>query len=170
MAMLPSAFNTKGQEEMGDFSAIPGGEYLAAIVKSEMKLTKKAKEEEDPSLGQILNLQFKILNGEHKGRVFFRGLNLINQNETAVEIAQKELTSICKAVGKVVIQNSDELHNIPMMVKLIVKEPSEQEKKQGYSDPKNEVRKYWAPDGAVMSSSSGEDSGESKPKSKKNLF
>jgi len=164
MALLPSAFNTKGKEEMGDFTAIPAGEYIAKIVKSEMKLTKKAEEENDPSLGQMLSLQFEIIGPEQKGRMFFRNLNLVNQNEVAVQIAEKELTSICKAVGLVAIQDSAELHGKPMLCKLVVKEPSDKEKKQGYTDSKNEVRAYKPADGAVAASG---DSTESKPVKKK---
>lgn len=166
MAVLPSAFNTKDKEEMGDFTAIPAGEYISKIVKSEMKLTNKAKDADDPSLGQFLSLQFEIIGPEQKGRMFFRNLNLVNPNEQAVQIAEKELTSICKAVGLAVIQDSAELHGKPMLCKLVVKEPSDKEKKQGYTDAKNEVRSYKPADGAVAASSGSE---ESKP-AKKKLF
>jgi hypothetical protein len=155
MALLPSAFKTQGKEEMGDFTAIPAGEYLAKIIKSEMKLTSKAKDAEDPSIGQMLALQFEVIGPTQKGRMFFRNLNLVNESQTAVEIAEKELTSICKAVGLSVIQDSAELHGKPMMCKLIVKGPSDKEKKQGYTDAKNEVRSYKPADGSVGASSSG---------------
>lgn len=169
MVMLPGGFDTRGQEEMGDFSAIPAGEYLCKIVKSEMKLTKKAEEADDPSLGQMLSLQFEILGPTQKGRSFFRNLNLVNQNQTAVEIAQKELTSICKAIGfNGVLEDSGTLHGKPMIAKLVVKEPSEKEKKQGYTDPKNEVRTYKPAEGGVSQAGSSEAAAD-KP-SKKKLF
>lgn len=115
MAQLPSAFNTaNNNEKMSDFSAMPAGKYPAVIVKSEYKKN-KAKN------GNYLDLQHKVIDGEHKGRVFFNKLNLDNVNPTAVQIANKTLNSICEACGKVGVLDSDELHGIPMLVTLKLK-------------------------------------------------
>ncbi len=135
-------FNTANQEEMDDFSVVPVGEYNVQIVKSEIKDTKD-------KTGKRLNFQFKILDGDYKGRILFTGLNIVNPNPTAVEISKKELTSICKACGKPEIQDTAELHNIPLTVKVKIVPAS------GNYPEKNEITKYSpyaGVDGAVSSS------------------
>lgn len=114
MAVLPKAFNSEGNKEgLGSFEAMPAGDYVVSIIKSEMKET-AAKN------GNYLMLQMKVIAGEFKGRMIFENLNLDNPNPTAVEIAYKTLNSICQAVGKVGVQDSQELHGIPFVTRLKV--------------------------------------------------
>jgi len=145
-------FNTANEEEMDDFSVVPIGDYNVQIVKSEMKDTKAGD-------GKRLNFQFKILDGEYKGRILFAGLNLVNSNPQAVEISRKELTSITKACDKTSIQDSGELHNIPLTVSVKIKPAN------GNYSEQNQITKY-APyagiDGvAKTETSSTESNGES---------
>lgn len=136
-------FNASNHEEMDDFSIVPAGEYNVQIVKSELKDTKD-------KTGKRLIFQFKILNGDYKGRILFTGLNIVNQNKTAEEISKKELTSICKACGKLEIQDTAELHNIPLTVKVKIKPAS------GNYDEQNQITKYMpysGVDGAVSGAS-----------------
>jgi len=102
-------------ETMGTTDALPAGEYVAAIVKSERREAKSM------NGNAYINLEFEVLDGQYQGRRFWTMLNLWNHNQTAVEIAQRELNSICHAVGKLRVSNSKELHNIPMLVKLGVR-------------------------------------------------
>lgn len=114
MAELPSVFDAKNSEKMGDFEPVPAGWYIAEVVKSEMKNTAA-------KTGKYLNLQFKILEPEaYEGKVFFVLMNLVNPNPIAVEIAQKELASICSAVGIDELEDSVDLHDTPMGVRLTV--------------------------------------------------
>lgn len=131
MAQLPSVFNAKDSEKMGGFEPIPAGWYLAEVAKSEYKATKA-------KTGHYLSLQFKILDGEYKGRYLFNMLNLDNPNPTAVEISQKELASICEACGLDEIEDSTELHGIPVAVRVVIKDGN-----AGYP-PKNEIKAYKA--------------------------
>lgn len=114
MAQLPDVFNAKDNEKMGGFEPIPAGWYLAEITKSEMKDTKAG-------TGKYLTCQLKVLDGEFKGRYLFNLLNLINPNQVAVEIAQKELASMCEACGLDEIEDSTELHGIAMAVRVKIK-------------------------------------------------
>ena len=93
MAQLPSVFNAADSDKMGGFEPIPEQWYLAEIRKSEMKATKA-------KTGSYLTCQLVVLEGEYKGRYLFNLLNLDNPNPVAVEIAQKELATICEACGK----------------------------------------------------------------------
>lgn len=93
-----------------EYTALPSGEYLMAITDSEMKSTKNGD-------GQYLQLVFTVLNAQAPAfierKVFVR-LNLINNNQTAVDIAQRELSAICHALGILKITDSIQLHDRPM--------------------------------------------------------
>ena len=118
MAQLPSVFNAKDSDKMGGFEPVPAGWYIAEVAKSEYKATAA-------KTGHYLTCQIKILEPEeHKGRVVFNLLNLDNPNQTAVEIAQKELASMCEACGLDELEDSTELHGIPMGIRLAI-EPAD---------------------------------------------
>lgn len=112
-------FNAAEKEPMTERKTIPEGKYIASIVKSEIKPTTKKD-------GKRLNLSFKILNGEHKGTIIFVGLNIENPSQKAVEISDRELKSICDAAGKgkEQINDSEELHGIPMEINVGIEPPS----------------------------------------------
>ncbi len=135
MAKLPSAFNSNDHERMDDYTAIDAGNYPAMIHRSEMKDT-KAKREGRARIGSYLELKFKILSGKFKNHVVFTRLNLVNENPVAVEIANKELASICDAVGKISIEDSQELHGVPMMIS-VTKTPA-----TANSPERNEIKGY----------------------------
>ena len=97
-----------------EFQALPSGEYLMAVTESEMKETKTG-------TGQFLFMTLTVLNAavqEHIGRKVFVRLNLINTNPTAVEIAQRELSAICHSVGVLKLQDSTQIHDLPMTCKV----------------------------------------------------
>jgi len=133
MALLPKAANTEGNNQGADsFEAIPAGDYLAHITKSEMKANKA-------KTGHFLLLIHTILEGEHKGSSIFVRLNLDNPNPKAVEIANKELNSICQACDKEGVEDSEELHQIPMCIKVAVEEATAQW-------PASNAVKKWMPE------------------------
>lgn len=98
---------------MDERDALPAGEYIAAMVKSEKKDARKQG-------NAYINCEFEVTDGEFSGRRFWTMLNLWNSNSEAVEIAQRELNSICHATGKLRVNDTEELHGIPMRVKLKV--------------------------------------------------
>ena len=99
-------FDANRVEPSKEFDPIPAGKYLAMITASEMKPNKAG-------TGQFLELTFQILEGEHKNRQLWARLNLSNPNETAMKIAQAELSALCRAVGVMTPRDSVELHNLP---------------------------------------------------------
>ena len=112
MAQLPWAANTGDNKAgMEDWSPLPTDAYNAMITKSEMKETKNKD-------GHYLQLNMKVIDGQYKGRTIIDRLNLDNPNPVAVEIANKALNSMCQACQKVGVQDSEELHGIPMEVKV----------------------------------------------------
>ena len=93
MARFDTSFDATSVEPTTAYELLPAGKYRAQIVESEMRVTKNG-------MGQFLWLMLDILEGEHKGRKIFDQLNLVNPNPTTVEIAQRTLSAICHATGK----------------------------------------------------------------------
>jgi hypothetical protein len=114
---------------------VPNDWYRAMIVESAVKPTKKQD-------GRYLQLDWQILDGPHKGRIVWDRLNVQNPNETAQKIGQEQLSAVCHTLGVLKLQNSSQLHNIPAMIKVVVKQDPGQ-------DPQNEVKKYKAIEGAA---------------------
>lgn len=113
------------------FDPLPAGEYPVIITASEMKFTKNGD-------GQYLELTLEVQGGEFAGRKLFDRLNLHNTNRQAVEIAQRQLSQICHAVGFLQVQDSEQLHYKPL-VAIVRIEPG----RDGY-EPKNVIKGYKA--------------------------
>ena len=107
-------FNAQEVDPATTFEPIPAGKYIAAITASEMKPTKSG-------AGNYLELTFQILEGEYKGRILWARLNLDNPNPTTIQIAQGELSAICRAVGVMTPRDSQELHNLPLQISVRLK-------------------------------------------------
>ena len=120
--------------EPADFSALPAGDYSVLISSSEWKPAKSG--------GQYLALTLQVLEGAHAGRFLWHNLNLNHSNAQASEIAQRELSAICRAVGRFQINDSEELHNIPLTVKVAYIPPKDQ------WPEKNQI-KQWKPAGSA---------------------
>lgn len=150
MANLGAMFDASQVEPQGDRSVLPAGEYLAAIAKSE------ARDAKTPG-NRYINLEFEVIDGPAQGRRFWTMLNLWNSNQTAVDIATRELSSICHACGKLRVSDTEELHGIPMLVKLSVKTDSYGEKNEvkGYRPASGGGHVTSAPQPAVAAAVSG---------------
>ena len=109
--------------------AIPSGTYEAVVTDSEMKATKNG-------LGMGINLTFEILSdGPAKGRKVFVWINYEHPKAEAQRIGREELASLCKAVGVDNLTDTNQLHNLPLMVTVGVDR----------NDPtRNVVKKYAA--------------------------
>lgn len=128
MASL-NGFNSNNVEPQKEFEPIPAGKYLAVIIESVMKPTKNG-------AGQYLQLTFEILDGAFKGRQLWARLNLKNSNSTTVQIAEQELSAICRAVGVPVVNDSVELHNIPLLITV------KQKPRKDNGELTNEIKGY----------------------------
>ena len=123
-------FDASKIEINDSYDVIPDNTLVNAVItSSEWKETKD-------KTGGYLALKYEIIDGNYKGRIIFENVNLQNSNATAVKIAQETLAKICNAIGKVTVQNSEELHNIPMTLKLGVN-PA----KDGY-DASNKIKSF----------------------------
>ena len=116
MASFGQTFDASSVEPSSSYDGLPPGKYLGQIVASEMRATKDGH-------GQYLYLEVDILDGQYAGRKLFDRLNLVNANTDTVQIAQRTLSSICRAVGKMQVSNSEQLHLIPMTLDVRVRPP-----------------------------------------------
>ena len=116
-----NGFNANDAPEPMSFDPLPEGEYMATITGSEMKATKAGD-------GSYLSLEYTIIDGPYANRKVWDNLNLDNPNAKAVTIAQGNLGAICKACaassGNAQLEtpnDSSELHDIPLLIKLAIK-------------------------------------------------
>ena len=90
------------QYEARDNSPLPVGEYPLEIEKAEVRRTKNGE-------GLGANITFDVAGPTHTGRKVFVWFNLRHSNEVAEKIGQSEFAALCKAVGLVAVQDTDEL-------------------------------------------------------------
>lgn len=116
MADFGHTFDASQVEPNTEYEVLPPGKYLAQIVNSEMRPTKDGQ-------GAYLFVEIDVLESQYQGRKLFDRLNLSNPNTTAVEIAQRTLSSICRAVGRLQVNNSEQLHLLPFIADVRVRPP-----------------------------------------------
>lgn len=131
-----NGFDAATVDPATDFEPLPAGKYLTVITDSQMKPTKSG-------TGHYLELTFQVIDGEFKNRLLWARLNLDNPNRQAVQIAQGELSAICRAVGVLQPKDSVELHNLPLQVTVKCK------KRDDTGDVVNEIRGYARKDAAA---------------------
>lgn len=122
-------FDANTVEPSDELDPLPAGKYIAVITDSEMKPTKSGS-------GNYLQLTFQIVEGEYANRLLWVRLNLDNPNATAVEIARRELSAICRSVGVLVPTDSVDLHNLPCCIHVRVK------KRSDTGELQNEIKGY----------------------------
>lgn len=147
-----NGFNAEDVEPNTAYDAVPPGWYTAIITESEWKETRAG-------TGRYLALTIEIAEGTYANRKIWANLNLDNPNEKAVEIAQRDLSAICRAVGVLRPKNSEELHFKKLEIKVAT---------QKDNADRNEVKGYRAVGSgdAKSASKSGGSKSESKPETK----
>jgi hypothetical protein len=95
---------------------VPSGTYLVEAVNNGEKNTRAG--------GVVIWIQFKILNGEHKGQSIFNNYNKKCANEVAVSIAFTELKRFASAVGVTDLKDSGQLMQKPFNL-TVIKRPDD---------------------------------------------
>jgi hypothetical protein len=119
---------TQVEPDVG-FDVVPAGWYNVMADESDLKPTKN-------DAGTYLQIRFNILDGQYKGRKLFARLNIRNANAQTQEIALRQLSAIGHAVGVLHIQDSQQLHGLPLKVKVKIR-PAE-----GQYDEQNDIISY----------------------------
>ena len=121
-------FNTDRDDAATGFAPMPPGWYPAEIEKAELKTNKN-------QTGRYLQLEMTVVGEKYANRKLWAMITLVNPNEKAVEIGQRELAALGQAAGLPVITDSDELLGKTVQVKIKV------DQDEGY-EPKNVVTGY----------------------------
>lgn len=108
---------------------LPKGDYQAMVVESAVAPTASGS-------GEMLKLVFEVMAGDVRGRRIVERLNIVNAHATAQRIAQEMLARLCAAAGLSGIADSDELHGIPVVIRVDIRPGSD-----GYGD-RNVIKDY----------------------------
>jgi len=127
-------YNQQTDELEKDFTAVPAGEYIAVITESDYVPNKAG-------TGMNLKLTYEIIDGEFKGSKLFENLSLEHEKHQTAVIAQQAFNSIKLACGVQAVQDSCQLHNIPMLLDVKYKEGS---------DFPNSIKKHLPVNGAAQ--------------------
>ena len=136
MANLAGLIDYNASPE-SQFSALPSGEYPALITDSTVKQTKAG-------TGTYLELTYQIVDGPYKGRQLWARVTLSNPNATATQIGQQHLAQLRHATGQMQLQDSQQLHNIPHLIRV------EHKPATGSYPESNEVKSFKALAGAPV--------------------
>lgn len=135
--MAQLQFNATNVPVAVPLEPLDDGWYPAMIVESEIKPTSAGD-------GMRLALKLSVLpDHPHYGnRKIFDGLNIANPNPVAQGIAQEQLSAICHATNVIIFEDTNQLHGIPLLVKVITK-PKRTDTITGKTyDAANEVKGY----------------------------
>ena len=124
--------NSKEDERVDFNELMPDGEYSLTVIATE-------KRDNKAGTGSYILLTLEVASGKYERKWVREYLNLWNPNEQAVEIAQRKLGQLCKALGIEHLGDSDELLNRTVQAKIVTKPGS-----NGY-DAQNVVAVYSAP-------------------------
>jgi len=113
MAELGQSFD-QNAVEASKFDDLPVGEYIAAMVESEVKETKE-------KTGKLIAATWEVTqpsaHGDFTGRKFWQNINFENASAQAQLIGQQQLKAICNAVGYTEhVTDTEVLHNVECRV------------------------------------------------------
>lgn len=129
---------TQVAPDTGVGDPIPAGWYNVAMDESEIKPTK-----DNAVSGSVyLQCRFNVLDGAHAGRKLFARFNIKNANPTAQEIAYKQLSAVCHAVGVLQVGDSQLLHGRPLKVRVKIRKGNSDPSKGDTFDDSNEITAY----------------------------
>lgn len=128
MASLGGVFDATAPENQSQNSILPAGDYEVIAIASEVKQTKDGS-------GRFLSYQFQVTKGEYQNRRIFQRFNLWSQSEKAVAIARGQYSEFCRAVGVLTPEDSSDLHNKPLLIKVKVRADT------GYGE-QNDIAKF----------------------------
>lgn len=98
-------------EPIPSSNPIPAGSYRCEIVKTDVMKTKDEH-------GRYIFLQFRIKDGDYKGRQIFQRLNTLNRSTQAMKIGKEQLSKLCYSIGIESFNDTDEMLNCETIVNL----------------------------------------------------
>ena len=121
-------FDTNSVEKReSNYELLPAGFYTAQVTESEIVKLNSGN-------GSALKLTIEVLQDGYRGRKVWARLNVQHSNPKAETIAQQQLRELCDSIGVVRMQDTTELHNKPMCVKVKIRKDD-----TGQYEDQNEV-------------------------------
>lgn len=118
------------EPDAGRAGAIPAGWYALLVKKLEFGPTNDGQ-------GEKIDAQFEVTEGTYKGAMVFHNFNMKNASEKAEKIGRGQFSALCHATGKLVVQATEELLNLPFKAKLKIDIDA-----TGQYEPKNVVMAF----------------------------
>jgi hypothetical protein len=130
MAKLFTTFDPTTVEPNDTFEPLPAGNYSVEVIESSLDPTKNG-------LGELLKLTLRVIDGDYENRRVWGHITIRHQNEVAQRIGQQLLGALCNAAGVGPIEDTEDLHGIPIQAKIIIEAD-----KTGQYGPRNVVRGF----------------------------
>jgi len=108
------SFDSQSVEPAGDFEAIPAGWQTVEITRTGIVVTKAG-------TGRFIEVEFTILDGPHKNHKLWERYNVDNPSEKTRKIAAGQFSSLCRAVNAGCLDDTDELLQQMLQVRVAVK-------------------------------------------------
>jgi hypothetical protein len=112
VAQIGGTFSARNVPPQSAPEAWPEGWHKVIIFNSEIVAAL------DNANNKMLRLHYRGIEGPMTGKETNENINLWNQNQQASEIAQRTLSSVCHVTGVYDVQDSAQLHNIPMQIRI----------------------------------------------------
>ena len=109
-------FNANNYEPSTGFDALPPAWYRVMITKTDL-ITSKNNPQND-----YLKIEYTVIQDYFKNRKVFQNLNINHPKSDVAGYARADLSAIARSVGVMQVHDSNQLHNIPLEIKLTVKE------------------------------------------------
>jgi hypothetical protein len=137
--MAQFQFNADAVEKReSNYELLPAGWYTAQAVESEIVPLKSGN-------GQAIKLTFEVLTQGYRGRKLWVRLNVRHTNPEAERIAQQQLRELCDSIGLVRFNDTVELHNKPVQVKVKIRKDD-----TGQYEDQNEISGFKPATGAAQ--------------------
>ena len=114
--------------EPSTFEPVPAGTYEVMAIDSNGQTTKAGN-------GRMVVVKFEIQTGPCKGRLLWDRFVIEHPSAEAVRINKERLSSLCRAVDKVMIDDSAELHFLPVLARVVIGAMQD-------GTPTNEIKGY----------------------------
>jgi hypothetical protein len=130
MAKFDTVFDPTTVEPSDTFEPLPAGNYSVEVIESSLAPTKNG-------LGELLKLTLLVTEGDYENRRVWGHITIRHQNEVAQRIGQQLLGALCNAAGVGPIEDTDDLHRIPIQAKIAIEAD-----KTGQYGPRNVIRGF----------------------------
>jgi len=125
MVALTQPFDANTVDPSQQLPQLPIGRHPVVIIESGGKTTKSGD-------GGFLEFLLQIIDGPAKGVKGTYRLNIYNQNADTVRIAYQQFSALCHVCGIYVVQNTEQLHNLPFIIDVDFQK-GEEARQKGYT-------------------------------------